>query len=75
MDELKVSANGLENLFEYEKGKCTGILNGIDNDVWDPETDEFIEKNFTAENVEKGKRKKNRKKKRKKRRKDSCCFL
>ncbi len=33
MEELKYDANGLENLFEYEKGKCVGILNGIDNDV------------------------------------------
>jgi len=29
--------------------------------VWDPETDEFIEKNFAAENVEKGKRKNKKK--------------
>ena len=26
----------LKTLFEYEKGKCVGILNGIDDDVWDP---------------------------------------
>lgn len=57
MDELKISANGLENLFEYEKGKCSGILNGIDYEVWDPETDEFLEKKYSAENLEKGKRK------------------
>lgn len=57
MDELKESANGLENLFEYEKGKCSGILNGIDFEVWDPETDEFLEKNYSIENFEKGKRK------------------
>jgi starch synthase len=57
MDELKLAANGLENLFEYEKGKCSGILNGIDFEVWDPETDEFLHKNFSIENVEKGKRK------------------
>ena len=57
MDELKLSANGLENLFEYEKGKCIGILNGIDNEVWDPETDEHLIKNFSLENFEKGKRK------------------
>jgi len=57
MNELRVSANGLEDLFEYEKGKCTGILNGIDNDFWNPETDEFLEKNYSSENFEKGKRK------------------
>ncbi len=57
MDELRQSANGLEALFEYEKGKCAGILNGIDTEVWDPENDEFLEKNFTIETFEKGKRK------------------
>jgi len=57
MNELRTSANGLENLFEFEKGKCTGVLNGIDNDVWNPETDEHLEKNYSAENVDKGKRK------------------
>jgi len=57
MDELKISANGLENLFEYEKGKCTGILNGIDYDVWNPETDEYLVKNYSVTNVKKGKQK------------------
>jgi starch synthase len=61
MDELKYNSNGLEDLFEYEKGKCSGILNGIDAEVWDPETDEFIEKNFSSETVEKGKRKNKKK--------------
>ena len=55
MDELRHSANGLENLFEYEKGKCVGILNGIDADVWNPETDSFIVKRYDAKKFEKGK--------------------
>jgi starch synthase len=57
MDELRQTANGLENLFEYEKGKCSGILNGIDNEVWNPETDEYLEKNYSAETALKGKKK------------------
>jgi len=57
MEELRYAANGLEDLFEYEKGKCTGILNGIDNEIWDPATDEFIAKNYSVETVEKGKQK------------------
>ena len=36
LEELRYEANGLEKLFEYERGKCYGILNGIDSDVWDP---------------------------------------
>jgi starch synthase len=55
LDELKYNSNGLEALFEYEKGKCSGILNGIDADVWDPATDTFIEDHFTSEDVDEGK--------------------
>lgn len=55
MEELRYSARGLENIFEYEKGKCSGIINGIDVDVWNPETDSFLAKNYNSENVEKGK--------------------
>jgi starch synthase len=55
LDELKQSANGLEALFEYEKGKCSGILNGIDTQVWDPATDTYIENKFSADDVAEGK--------------------
>lgn len=53
--ELRYNANGLEALFEYEKGKCTGILNGIDEEVWNPETDSYIENRYGVEDVEEGK--------------------
>lgn len=55
LEELRYSARGLENLFEYEKGKCVGILNGIDTHVWDPQTDTYITQNFSPEDVAKGK--------------------
>ena len=55
LGELNYMANGLESLFEYERGKCTGILNGIDTDVWNPNADNFIAKNYDAEKVERGK--------------------
>ena len=56
LEEMRFSANGLENLFEYERGKCVGILNGIDTQVWDPKTDPMLSKNYDAESVEKGKK-------------------
>jgi starch synthase len=56
MDELRFSANGLEGLFEFERGKCIGILNGIDNEVWDPKKDPLLTANFTARTVTKGKK-------------------
>lgn len=46
LEELRLDANGLESLFEYEKGKCVGILNGIDTDVWDPKHDSYIHDKF-----------------------------
>jgi starch synthase len=55
LEELRMSANGLENLFEYERGKCYGILNGIDNEVWDPATDTYLDNNFSLEDVAEGK--------------------
>lgn len=55
LDELRVSANGLEALFEYERGKCVGILNGIDTNVWDPATDKYIENHFDLEDADMGK--------------------
>ncbi|HEX8356080.1 MAG TPA: glycogen synthase [Segetibacter sp.] len=55
LEELRQSANGLESLFEYEKGKCIGILNGIDTDVWDPATDSYITTQFSSNGVSAGK--------------------
>jgi starch synthase len=55
LEELRHSARGLESLFEYERGKCVGILNGIDTEVWDPQTDTYITQNFSVEDVAKGK--------------------
>ncbi len=57
MQELKLRSNGLEKLFEIEKGKCIGILNGIDNEVWNPSTDTFIQNHFNLKTVTKGKQK------------------
>lgn len=54
-NELRHNSNGLEALFEYEKGKCIGILNGIDNDVWNPKTDAYLQHHYTVKTVTKGK--------------------
>ncbi len=57
MDELRYNSNGMEKLFEYERGKCSGILNGIDNEVWDPSTDKYLTEHFTVKTVTQGKQK------------------
>jgi starch synthase len=46
MTELKVKANGLEDLLNTESAKCVGILNGIDWNVWNTQTDEKLIKNY-----------------------------
>jgi starch synthase len=50
LEELRFAANGLEKLFEYERGKCFGILNGIDTEVWNPKTDPLLESNYGRDN-------------------------
>jgi len=55
MEELTYQANGLEQLFNMEKAKCSGILNGIDIEVWNPGTDTYILDNFSGKDAEAGK--------------------
>jgi starch synthase len=57
LEEMRQSANGVENLMQYEQGKSVGILNGIDADVWNPTTDSLIVKNYDDHLVKEGKRK------------------
>ncbi len=56
MKELMNEANGLESLFNYEQGKCSGILNGIDYAVWDPEKDTYILDNYSIRDFNEGKK-------------------
>lgn len=56
LEELSQSANGLEALLRYERGKSSGILNGIDNDVWNPKTDPMLTKTFLVRTAESGKK-------------------
>ncbi|WP_131536826.1 glycogen synthase [Pedobacter nototheniae] len=55
LDEMSYNARGLESLLRQERGKSIGILNGIDNEVWDTQTDPMLEKNYTIKTVEAGK--------------------
>jgi starch synthase len=56
MSEMRYNSNGLEPIFEYEKGKCSGILNGIDIEVWNPETDMYINHRFSKDSFLEGKK-------------------
>ncbi len=50
MEELKQKANGLEWLLNHEKNKCVGILNGIDAETWDPNSDSYLIKKYSIRN-------------------------
>jgi len=43
MQELIDDFDTLTPLVRHEKDKCLGIINGIDNDLWNPETDKYLE--------------------------------
>ena len=55
MEELTQEANGLEQLFRMESWKSTGILNGIDTMVWNPDTDTYILDNYSLKDAAAGK--------------------
>ncbi len=43
---------GLEGVLMRRSNDLYGIINGIDYDIWNPRTDKYIAKNYTADSVE-----------------------
>lgn len=57
LNEINYHGTGLETLYQRVRNKSKGILNGIDQDVWNPETDPMIATNYSITTVNKGKQK------------------
>jgi starch synthase len=57
LDEINISANGLESLFNKVRSKSKGILNGIDVEVWNPLIDKMLESHYSIDNFDFGKQK------------------
>ncbi|OOG66819.1 glycogen synthase [Flavobacterium sp. A45] len=55
LNEINHSDNGLETLFQRVRHKSRGILNGIDVDVWNPNSDPMVEIHYSIENFVEGK--------------------
>ncbi len=55
LNEISESANGLEGLLRHERPKSLGILNGIDTEVWNTETDAMIVANYSVKDFKNGK--------------------
>ncbi|HOP64613.1 MAG TPA: glycogen synthase GlgA [Spirochaetota bacterium] len=44
---------GLQGLLRSRRGTLTGIVNGVDYHVWDPETDQMISANYSCDDIDK----------------------
>ena len=53
MWELSQDANGLAPLIRDEFSKCIGILNGIDENIWNTKKDKYLIKNYDLRNFRK----------------------
>jgi starch synthase len=42
---------GLHGVFNSLRGKLSGILNGIDYDIWNPKSDGLIAKNYSSDDI------------------------
>ncbi len=42
---------GLHNILNQRRGKLSGIVNGIDTDLFNPETDKYISGHYSATNI------------------------
>ena len=56
-EQIKTPTYGetLEGLLSFISGKLSGIINGIDTEVYNPENDKYIAQTFTADTLDKRK--------------------
>lgn len=50
MRELERGPDTMTTLYKSERPKCKGILNGIDVQLWDPASDQYLEHHLKADN-------------------------
>lgn len=55
LNEISYSGNGLETLYQRFRNKSKGILNGIDLNIWNPDSDPMIETNYANTTLNDGK--------------------
>ena len=42
---------GLQDLLSHRKNRLSGIINGIDTDVWNPQTDSYLTQNYSSQKL------------------------
>ncbi len=55
MQELRDESSALGKTIREEWSKCKGILNGIDEEIWNPRTDTYIPFHYNSKSFKKGK--------------------
>lgn len=57
MEEIKTKqfGCGLQGLLQHRAADCYGILNGVDTQVWNPDSDPHIAKNYQVDNFSRNK--------------------
>jgi starch synthase len=52
-NEIKtpLHGHGLDDVLRYRAGDLVGICNGLDKKIWNPATDKFLPKNFSAKSM------------------------
>ncbi|MDR3144112.1 MAG: glycogen synthase GlgA [Puniceicoccales bacterium] len=52
-EEIKTSdyGHGLDDVLRYRASDMIGICNGVDTDIWNPLTDRFLPRNFSAKSM------------------------
>lgn len=50
MEELIDNFDTLTPLVQHERAKCAGIINGIDNNLWNPQDDKYLEHHLRGSN-------------------------
>ncbi len=57
LHELMQNGHGLSSLYASEWSKAIGILNGIDDEIWDPESDPMLDFHMKRKNINSFKKK------------------
>ena len=57
-EEIKTPAfsDGLDDILKWRSDRLWGITNGLDYEIWNPETDKNIERNYSVKDAKEGKK-------------------
>jgi len=51
MEEIMETTDSFRYLYMSEGHKCMGILNGVDTNLWNPQTDKYLDNQMKGDNL------------------------